>query len=98
MPPNLEHTDPDNGQNGAVVTNHPQATAAGVDVLRSGGNAFDAGRHLTLGVVEPAMFTWRDGFYHVCRCGENSVYNGTGSAPKAACRNASTKPAYQFWV
>ncbi|MDC1408930.1 gamma-glutamyltransferase, partial [Candidatus Puniceispirillum sp.] len=56
------------GQNGAVATNHPQATAVGIDILRSGGNAFDASVavSLALGVVEPAMSgLGGDGFYHV---------------------------------
>ena len=80
------------GQNGAVATNHPQATAVGVDVLRSGGNAFDAAVaiSLTLGVVEPAMSgLGGDGFYHVwlAKSGKTLVYNGTGPAPKAACKD-----------
>ena len=30
------------GDNGAVATNHTQATSVGREVLRSGGNAIDA--------------------------------------------------------
>ena len=52
---------------GAVATNHPVATAAGLDVLRAGGSAADAAVavSLTLGVVEPHMSgLGGDGFYH----------------------------------
>jgi gamma-glutamyltranspeptidase len=84
------------GQNGAVATNHPQATAVGIDILRSGGNAFDAAVavSLTLGVVEPAMSgLGGDGFYHVwlAKSGKTVVYNGSGAAPEAACKDRFTK-------
>src|SRR6056300_1982602 len=84
------------GQNGAVATNHPQATAIGIDILRSGGNAFDAAVAvaLALGVVEPAMSgLGGDGFYHVwlANSGQTIVYNGTGPAPEAANKDCFTK-------
>ncbi len=77
------------GRNGAVASNHPVATQAGLDVLRAGGNAVDAAlaTALTLGVVEPHMSgIGGDGFYHVfeARTGRSSVFNGTGAAPMAA--------------
>jgi len=77
------------GRKGAVATNHPLASQAGLDVLRAGGNAVDAGVAIafTLGVVEPASSgIGGDGFYHVTLAGsgEGFVYNGTGSAPGAA--------------
>ncbi|MDB6170039.1 MAG: gamma-glutamyltransferase [Verrucomicrobia bacterium] len=43
------------GKHGMVVAGHPQATAAGLAVLKSGGNAVDAAiaTSLSLGVAEP---------------------------------------------
>jgi gamma-glutamyltranspeptidase / glutathione hydrolase len=43
------------GENGVVATDHPLATQIGVDVLRSGGNAFDAAAavQFALNVVQP---------------------------------------------
>ena len=77
------------GRRGAVATNHPLATQAGLDVLRAGGNAVDASVAIcfTLGVVEPMMSgLGGDGFYHVAMNGSRDglVYNGTGAAPEAA--------------
>lgn len=77
------------GRNGAVASNHPVATQAGLDVLRAGGNAADAAlaTALALGVVEPHMSgLGGDGFYHVLdgRSGRSTVFNGTGTAAAAA--------------
>ncbi len=81
------------GRNGAVGSNHPLATQAGLDALRAGGNAADAAAAvaLTLGVVEPMMSgIGGDGFYHIHLAGDRSahVYNGTGCAPAAATPEA----------
>jgi gamma-glutamyltranspeptidase / glutathione hydrolase len=77
------------GRNGAVGANHPLATQAGLDTLRSGGNAVDAAVaiSLTLGVVEPMMSgLGGDGFYqvHTAKTGETGCWNATGAAPFAA--------------
>ena len=81
------------GRNGAVGSNHPLATQAGLDMLRAGGNAADAAVavSLTLGVVEPMMSgLGGDGFYHIHVAGNGTgfVYNGTGFAPAAATPEA----------
>ena len=77
------------GRHAAVGTNHPAATQVGLDVLRAGGNAFDAtvAISLALGVVEPHMSgLGGDGFYnvHLAEGGANRVINATGAAPTTA--------------
>jgi gamma-glutamyltranspeptidase / glutathione hydrolase len=77
------------GRRGAVASNHPLATQAGLLALRAGGNSVDAAVTVaaTLSVVEPFMSgLGGDGFYHVHmrRTGESVVFNGTGPAPRAA--------------
>ncbi|MFT4064102.1 gamma-glutamyltransferase [Paraburkholderia sp.] len=74
------------GKSGAVASNHPVATQAGLDVLRAGGTAIDAAVavSLTIGVVEPHMSgLGGDGFYHCFLAGDSDgvVYNGSGFAP-----------------
>ena len=87
--PNRNHRVLLMGRHGAVGTNHPLATQAGLDVLRGGGNAIDAAVAiaLSLGVVEPGMSgLGGDGFYHVyiARDATARCYNATGAAPLAA--------------
>jgi gamma-glutamyltranspeptidase/glutathione hydrolase len=77
------------GRRGAVASNHPLATQAGLLTLQAGGNAVDAAVAVaaTLSVVEPFMSgLGGDGFYHVHSqpTGEALVFNGTGPAPRAA--------------
>jgi gamma-glutamyltranspeptidase len=77
------------GRRGAVASNHPLATQAGLLALQAGGHAVDAAVALavTLSVVEPMMSgLGGDGFYHVFGRGtrEAVVFNGTGPAPRAA--------------
>jgi gamma-glutamyltranspeptidase/glutathione hydrolase len=77
------------GRRGAVASNHPLATQAGLLALQAGGHAVDAAVAVaaTLSVVEPFMSgLGGDGFYHVYErpSGGAAVYNGTGPAPRAA--------------
>jgi gamma-glutamyltranspeptidase/glutathione hydrolase len=88
------------GRRGAVASNHPLATQAGLLALQAGGNAVDAAVAVaaTLSVTEPFMSgLGGDGFYHVYvrRSGEAVVFNGTGPAPRAATpeRYAAGMPA-----
>ena len=80
------------GRRGAVATNHPVATQAGLDVLRAGGTAIDAtiAVSLMLGVVEPAMSgLGGDGFFNVHLAGKTGFcVNATGAAPLAATPEA----------
>ncbi len=87
--PTRAHRTPIMGLNGAVATNHPLATQAGLDVLRAGGNAIDAtvAIGLSLSVVEPMMSgLGGDGFFQVHRAatGQTRCWNGTGAAPFSA--------------
>ncbi|GGC46208.1 gamma-glutamyltransferase [Siccirubricoccus deserti] len=76
------------GRRGAVASNHPVATKAGLDVLGAGGNAMDAAIavSLALGVVEPHMSgIGGDGFFHLHLAnGAPVCINATGAAPAAA--------------
>jgi gamma-glutamyltranspeptidase/glutathione hydrolase len=77
------------GRRGAVGTNHPLATQAGLDTLRASGNAVDAAVAIgpALGVVEPMMSgLGGDGLYqvHTAKTGRTQCWNGTGAAPLAA--------------
>jgi gamma-glutamyltranspeptidase len=80
------------GRRGAVASNHPMATQAGLDVLRAGGNALDAtiAVSLILGVVEPHMSgLGGDGFFQVLGAdGQGFCVNATGAAPAAATPEA----------
>lgn len=81
------------GRNGAVASNHPLATQAGLDVLRAGGNAIDAtiAMGFAIGVVEPHMSgIGGDSFYNVflARGARNFVVNATGGAPDEASATA----------
>jgi gamma-glutamyltranspeptidase/glutathione hydrolase len=74
---------------GVVVTNHPLASAAGVQVLAGGGNAFDAAvaSLFALTVVEPMMVSMFGAGFFVHRdgaTGEIGTLDNYAVAPRAA--------------
>jgi gamma-glutamyltranspeptidase/glutathione hydrolase len=81
------------GREAAVVADHPLAAAAGMDVLRRGGNAVDAAITMAavLAVVRPhmngvggdAFLLMREG-----RSGRVRALNGSGRSPAAATPSA----------
>jgi gamma-glutamyltranspeptidase/glutathione hydrolase len=77
------------GANAAVVADHPLAAAAGVDVLRRGGNAMDAAITMAavLAVVRPHMNgVGGDAFllYRDAKSGRVYALNGSGRAGQLA--------------
>lgn len=85
---------------GMVVTNHPLASAAAVEVLAAGGNAIDAtiAALFTLSVVEPMMVGIFGGGTALIRLasGEEVVIDGLSLAP-AAARPDSYTPISDSW-
>jgi gamma-glutamyltranspeptidase/glutathione hydrolase len=73
---------------GMVVTNHPLASAAGVEMLAAGGNAVDAAiaALFTLTVVEPMMVgIFGGGMAHLrLPDGRHTVIDGLSSAPQTS--------------
>ncbi len=79
-------------QTAAVVTAHPLATDAGIEILNKGGNAFDAAVAVTaaLAVVEPySSGIGGGGFWllHVKRDDRDVMLDGRERAPLAATRD-----------
>ena len=73
----------------AVSSAHPQATRAGIKILKAGGNAFDAAIAVaaTLAVVEPySSGIGGGGFFllHVAEDDSNIFIDARETAPKAA--------------
>src|SRR5215210_7577055 len=74
---------------GMVTAMHPLAAAAGLEILRAGGNAVDAAvaTAFAIGVVEPFM-SGVGGVaamvFHNSKTGKTVVVDGSGVAPQAA--------------
>ncbi|WP_344610704.1 gamma-glutamyltransferase [Dactylosporangium salmoneum] len=86
------------GYGGAVASVDPMATAAGLEVLRRGGNAVDAALAVaaTLGVTEPfSSGIGGGGFfvYYDARTGRVSTLDGRETAPRAMTETAFVDPA-----
>ncbi len=76
----------------AIASAHPLATAAGIEILNKGGNAFDAAIAVTatLAVVEPySSGIGGGGFWllHIKQDGRDVMVDGRERAPLAASRN-----------
>jgi gamma-glutamyltranspeptidase / glutathione hydrolase len=78
---------PAQGRNGMVVTNHPLASAAGLEMLAAGGNAIDAAvaAQFCLTVVEPMMVGLIGGTTCHIRLSDGShrVIDGMSAVPLA---------------
>lgn len=85
---------------GMIVTNHPLASAAAIDILAMGGNAVDASiaALFTLNVVEPMMVGLFGGGTALIRLasGDIVVLDALSTAPTAARPN-SYKPVSDTW-
>jgi gamma-glutamyltranspeptidase / glutathione hydrolase len=84
----------------AVASAHPLATAAGLEVLRAGGNAFDAAVAVSaaLAVVEPSGSGLSGGgiyLLHVASNGKDVAIDARERAPAAATRDMFLDPGGQ---
>src|SRR5882672_6380067 len=78
---------PAHGKSGVVVTNHPLASAAGMEMLAAGGNAIDAAvaAQFALTVVEPMMVGLIGGTTMHVRLadGSHTIIDGMSAVPAA---------------
>jgi len=78
---------PAHGTRGMVVTNHPLASAAGMEMLAAGGNAIDAAvaAQFALTVVEPMMVGLVGGTTMHVRLadGRHTIIDGMSAVPRA---------------
>jgi gamma-glutamyltranspeptidase/glutathione hydrolase len=78
---------PAHGTRGMVVTNHPLASAAGMEMLAAGGNAIDAAvaAQFALTVVEPMMVGLIGGTTMHVRLadGRHTIIDGMSAVPRA---------------
>jgi gamma-glutamyltranspeptidase/glutathione hydrolase len=88
------------GRHGMIASAHPLATNAGLDVLKAGGNAFDAAisTNAVLNVTQPHMCgIGGDVFYLLYNAKSKKVtfLNGSGRSAYLATRNFYTKQGYE---
>ncbi|MHA7226014.1 gamma-glutamyltransferase [Glutamicibacter soli] len=86
------------GSGGAVASVDPQASAAGIEILRKGGNAVDAAvaTAAALGVTEPYSAGIGGGgyfMYYNAKTGKVSTIDGRETAPAAMPHDAFIDPA-----
>jgi gamma-glutamyltranspeptidase/glutathione hydrolase len=89
----LAQASPDHPDQASIATAHPQATAAGREVMIAGGNAFDAAVAISavLAVVEPyASGLGGGGFFLLRQAGEPTQYQFLDAREKAPIKATQT--------